>query len=279
MNYTSPPLQYNIPPLPSKHIYSPSLEYLEELGELPDWILAHVKSAVPKVIPIQGKDSENNFLPNTRFYPSLDFVPFKEWVQTPIPKNSQLSKDWETGDWEAWAGLHRMYTLPWTLSRSVVGMHIREKYGIGGRILPVAHRSEYGSHNMVFTTTKDNFYYISVGIDKIHVLGKFKSVDYFLEHGAIRGPELPEVEERDKFAHNVSVRQRHLLAAFVRVGGDPKNIVAAMIAGKQWWEVFAHDTRLKPLLTPFGGLMAYEQVILKDADCVPPSDYMKKNPM
>ncbi|KAJ7609284.1 hypothetical protein DFH06DRAFT_1148526 [Mycena polygramma] len=242
------PLQYKLPVLPNTKdwMYWPPLEYLNQLPTLPDDILEHIITAqVPQAI----LRSEGRTLgPYCNFHPPIDFVPFEKWGNTEIPETSPLYSLWRARDWKDWDGYRRLCTLPLYLTRSQAGLKIREGFGVPGRIIPIAPQSDYGDHNMIFTTTANTKAIL-------HAAGRRAS--------GVGQDAVPRYSRCACGRHTQADSRRH----------------GSLARGGKWWDIFQKDESLRPLLTLFAPLVAYEKKIEEDPNWVPTKEYLLNNPL
>lgn len=205
-------------------------------------------------------------------YPRLEFVPLGQWNHEQAPMDTSLCQPelWSTR-WD------RCYLFSASLSfliRSRGGLMIKEYFGLPGLIVPFAQCDLSSIHYYVFTLTGDPTYYY-LGAEQmtvVHDLGTFETpADFWATASThvdvLAGKQLSMVDpEAEKKTNMKFKQQRDLAGAIRRVKGDYEfnDIHAALADGQNWWDIFAADPKLSPILEHCKALVEEEKASMAD---------------
>ncbi|KAJ7088724.1 hypothetical protein B0H15DRAFT_930816 [Mycena belliarum] len=176
------------------------------------------------------------------YRPVIEQLPVSEW-NTTIPWGR--FQNWDCKNWDDWDGPSFESGSPF-LTRSLAGVLIKEDLRLSGRIRGIAHQGA----RLVFTMTGHTYEYFML-LDAstdcfVYKLGCFKSLEDFFAR-ADPSPKIQDIVPRSP-GSTVSHDQQLLRSAFVRCGGNLKDLEQQMMGGTRWWDYFGKDPWLKQLV-------------------------------
>ncbi|KAJ7099229.1 hypothetical protein B0H15DRAFT_541164 [Mycena belliarum] len=267
--YEPPPRQCeeNHPQDNDEVVYRPTSSYIALFMYLP--------AGLNEKFPLWRFEAIPREAPATRFaryvtppfyHPQVEMVPFAEWT-TEEPRN--IHNGWYTSGWEYWGGLTVMSAYYLYLTRTRIGVLVKEGYRICGKIRPVAWADVGADPEIIFTTTFDEhqYYWLQDG-STIVKIGTFANVEELWSRWRNEAHEEMKLEESDW--DTTSAWLQWLPTAFMRCKGNVCDLYSYMEKNEgRWWDFCAKHENLKQIPVVFANLVEADKKMLMDPNCEP----------